>query len=88
MEAFERLVMAHPAVRQCYRVSPGPDLVLVAEAADMPAWTGVVAELFTQQANVRNVKTFFVLRRTKYDTSSLLPSPPEAAATSYRWAPG
>ncbi len=76
VQAYERLVAAHPAVRQCYRVSPGPDLVLIAEAADMSAWTDVVAELFTQQANVRNVKTYFVLRCAKFDTGSLLPQPP------------
>ena len=73
VEAYERLVVSHPAVRQCYRVSPGPDLVLIAEAADLPAWSDVVADLFTQHANVRNVKTFFVLRCARFDTSHLLP---------------
>lgn len=75
VEAFEQLAIAHPAVRQCYRVSPGPDLVLIAVARDMPAWAGVVAELFTQHANVRNVKTFFVLRCAKFDTSVPLAQP-------------
>jgi DNA-binding Lrp family transcriptional regulator len=73
VEAFERLAVAHPAVRQCYRVSPGPDLVILAMANDMAAWSGVVAELFTQHANVRNVKTFFVLHRAKFDTAVVLP---------------
>lgn len=71
--AFEARAVAHPAVQQCYRVSPGPDLVLVMVAADMPAWSRVVAELFTQDANVRNIKTFFVLQRSKFDTSWPLP---------------
>lgn len=75
VEAFERTAAAHPAVRQCYRVSPGPDVVLLAVARDMPAWTAVVAELFTQHANVRNVKTFFVLRCAKFDTAVPLPLP-------------
>lgn len=69
VEAFEQLAIAHPAVRQCYRVSPGPDLVLVAAARDMPAWAAVVADLFTQHANVRNVKTFFILHCAKFDTA-------------------
>lgn len=74
VEAFERVAAQHPAVRQCYRVSPGPDLVLLAEASDMPTWTQVVAALFTQQANVRNVKTFFVLHCAKFDTARALPA--------------
>lgn len=82
VQAFEQLAVAHPAVRQCYRVSPGPDLVLLAEASDMTAWAQVVAELFTQHANVRNLKTFFVLQRAKFDTARVLP-----AAASGR-APG
>lgn len=74
VQAFERRVNAHPAIQQSYRVSPGPDLVLIAVARDMAAWTGVVAELFTQDANVRNVKTFFVLTRGKFDTAWPLPA--------------
>jgi DNA-binding Lrp family transcriptional regulator len=73
VDAFEARVIAHPAVQQAYRVSPGPDLVLMAVARDMSAWTQVVAALFTQDANVRNVKTFFVLKRSKYDTAWPLP---------------
>lgn len=71
--AFEQRVSAHPAVQQSYRVSPGPDLILVAVAKDMAAWSRVVGDLFTQDANVRNVKTFFVLARGKYDTAWPLP---------------
>lgn len=73
VETYEEVASAHPAVLQCYRVSPGPDLVLLAVVRDMPAWSDVVAELFTQQANVRNVKTFFVLRRAKFETAVPLP---------------
>jgi len=75
IEAFEQVAVAHPAVQQCYRVSPGPDVILVATAPDMPAWAAMAAGLFTQQANVRNVKTFFVLRCTKFDTTMPLPDP-------------
>lgn len=71
--AFEERAVAHAAVQQCYRVSPGPDLVLVMVARDMPTWTAVVADLFTQDANVRNLKVFFVLQRAKFDTAWPLP---------------
>jgi DNA-binding Lrp family transcriptional regulator len=75
LEAYEALVAAHPAVQQVYRVSPGPDLVLIAVTRGMAEWSDVVATLFTQQANVRNVKTFFVLRRAKFEPAWPLPQP-------------
>jgi Lrp/AsnC family leucine-responsive transcriptional regulator len=65
--AFEARAVADAAVQQCWRVSPGPDFVLVAWAADMPAFHAFTQRLFTQDANVRNVKTFFALSRAKFD---------------------
>ncbi len=67
LEAFELKVSAHNAVQQCYRVSPGPDFVLVVFALDMPAYLALSESLFTQDANVRNVKTFFSLKRSKFE---------------------
>lgn len=74
LAAFEARAVADPAVRQCHRVSPGPDFVLILQVSGMPAWSDVVDRLFTQDANVRNVKTFFSVRRAKFDTA--LPLPP------------
>jgi Lrp/AsnC family transcriptional regulator, leucine-responsive regulatory protein len=65
--AFEARAVADPAVQQCWRVSPGPDFVLVAWAVDMPAFHAFAQRLFTQDANVRNVKTYFALKRAKFD---------------------
>ena len=67
LAAFEARAVADPAVQQCYRVSPGPDFLLVVWAADMPAYQAVVERLFTQDANVRNVKAFFSLKRAKFE---------------------
>ena len=67
LEAFEARAVTDAAVQQLYRVSPGPDFVLVVFAADMPAYLAVVQRLFTQDANVRNVKTFFSVKRAKFD---------------------
>lgn len=64
--AFEQRAVAEAAVQQCYRVSPGPDLVLVVWVPDMPAYQALVERLFTQDANVRNVKAFFSTRRGKF----------------------
>jgi Lrp/AsnC family transcriptional regulator, leucine-responsive regulatory protein len=65
--AFEARAVADAAVQQCWRVSPGPDFVVVAWAADMPGFHAFTQRLFTQDANVRNVKTFFALKRAKFD---------------------
>jgi len=67
LDAFEARAAAEPGVQQCYRVSPGPDFVLVAWVADMAAWNALVQRLFTQDANVRNVKTYFSVKRAKFE---------------------
>jgi len=63
---FEQHVRDEPAVQQCYRVSPGPDFVLVVAVPDMPAYHALVHRVFTAQANVRNIRTFFSVRRSKF----------------------
>lgn len=69
LDAFEKHAIADPQVQQCWRVSPGPDFVLVVQVHDMPAYHGLAQRLFTQVANVRNVKAFFATHRAKFDTS-------------------
>jgi len=66
LEAFEAKVAGEQAVQQCYRVSPGPDFVLVVHTTDMPGYQALTQRLFTQDANVRNVKTFFSVHRSKF----------------------
>ena len=66
LDQFEARVADSPAVQQCYRVSPGPDFVLVVHAANMPAYQGLTQQLFTSDANVRNVKAFFSVKRSKF----------------------
>jgi DNA-binding Lrp family transcriptional regulator len=58
LDAFEQRVAQDEAVQQCYRVSPGPDFVLVVQARDMPGYLALAQRLFTSDANVRNVKAF------------------------------
>jgi DNA-binding Lrp family transcriptional regulator len=67
LDAFEARVLPEPAVQQCYRVSPGPDFVLVVFCTDMPAYLALAQRLFTSDANVRNIKAFFSLKRAKFD---------------------
>lgn len=68
LDAFEARAVAEDAVQQCWRVSPGPDFVLLAQVADMPQWLLLTQRLFTQDANVRNVRTFFATKRAKFET--------------------
>ena len=72
--------MAEVAVQQCYRVSPGPDFMLVVHTTDMPAYRDLAQRLFTSDANVRNVKAFFSVKRAKFDPR--LPLPPTGEVAS------
>jgi Lrp/AsnC family transcriptional regulator, leucine-responsive regulatory protein len=67
LSAFEQRIKADAAVQQCYRTSPGPDFVLIVHVSDMPAYAALSQRLFTSDANVRNVKTFFSIKRSKFD---------------------
>jgi Lrp/AsnC family transcriptional regulator, leucine-responsive regulatory protein len=66
-QAFEARVAQDAAVQQCYRVSPGPDFVLIVHAQDMPGYLALAQRLFNSDANVRNVKAFFSLHRAKFE---------------------
>ncbi|MVW72613.1 Lrp/AsnC family transcriptional regulator [Bordetella sp. 15P40C-2] len=68
LAAFETAMLNEPAVLQCYRVSTGPDFVVIAQVPDMPAYHALVHRAFTAQANVRNVRTFFSVHRAKFET--------------------
>jgi DNA-binding Lrp family transcriptional regulator len=73
LDAFEQRVAQDDAVQQCYRVSPGPDFVLVVYAQDMPDYLALAQRLFTSDANVRNVKAFFSVKRSKFGARVPLP---------------
>jgi DNA-binding Lrp family transcriptional regulator len=67
LDAFEQRTAADAEVQQLWRVSPGPDFVLVVHCADMPGYLALAQRLFTQDANVRNVKAYFSVKRAKFD---------------------
>lgn len=74
LDALESRLLDEPAVQQCYRVSPGPDFVLVVHTTDMPAYLALSRRLFSADLNVRNVKTYFSLKRSKFDPRLPLPA--------------
>ncbi|MEO8546310.1 MAG: Lrp/AsnC family transcriptional regulator [Betaproteobacteria bacterium] len=79
LDVFEQQVAADDSVQQCYRVSPGPDFVLVIHARDMPDYHAIAQRLFTVDANVRNVKAFFSVKRAKFGARLPLRAAPVAA---------
>lgn len=68
LAAFESAATAEPAVQQCYRVSSGPDFALVTLTRDMADYHALAARLFTQTLAVRNVRTYFSVKRIKFTT--------------------
>ena len=68
LDAFEARAVQDAAVQQCWRVSPGPDFVLVLHTRDMPSYLALSQRLFTGTANVRNVRAFFATHRAKFTT--------------------
>jgi DNA-binding Lrp family transcriptional regulator len=73
LQAFETRAVQEDAVQQCWRVSPGPDFMLVVQLPDMPSYLAFTQKLLTQDANVRNVKAFFSVKRAKFGTEIPLP---------------
>ena len=66
LEAFEQHVAMATEVQQCYRVASGPDFVLIVFVTDMAAYHAFAHRVLTAQANVRNVRSFFAVRRSKF----------------------
>lgn len=69
MALFEARAVADAAVQQCWRVSPGPDFMLVLAVVDMDDYQRVAARLFSATLGVRNVRTFFAVKRAKFETA-------------------
>jgi Lrp/AsnC family leucine-responsive transcriptional regulator len=67
LDAFQARAVAEPAVQQCYRVSPGPDFVLVLQVRDMDAYHAFSHRLLASESNVRNVRAYFSVVRAKFD---------------------
>ncbi len=67
LDAFERHLAAAAEVQQCYRVASGPDFVLVVFVPDVAAYHAFAHRALTAQANVRNVRSFFAVKRSKFE---------------------
>ena len=74
-DAFDALVAVEPAVTQAYRTAPSVDFTLVLTVRDMPAYHALVQRVFTAANNVRNVRSRFVTKRSKFSVAQPLPGP-------------
>jgi len=72
-DAFDALISAEPVVTQAYRTAPSVDFTLVLTVRDMAAYHALVQRLFTAVNNVRNVRSRFVTKRTKFSVTQPLP---------------
>jgi Lrp/AsnC family leucine-responsive transcriptional regulator len=70
---FEERAVLDASVQQCYRVSPGPDFVLIVQVMDMAGYNAFAQRMLSLDANVRNVRTFFSTHRAKFATQIVLP---------------
>jgi Lrp/AsnC family leucine-responsive transcriptional regulator len=76
LAAFESQITSEACVQQCYRVATGPDFVLVVYVPDMAAYHDFVHRALTAAAHVRNVRAFFVVKRSKFEPRLPLPPTP------------
>ncbi|HUH41323.1 MAG TPA: Lrp/AsnC family transcriptional regulator [Castellaniella sp.] len=68
LDAFEAQLLSDAAISQCYRVSSGPDFILIAQLTDMAAYQALARRAFTGDTRVRTVRSFFATARSKFDT--------------------
>jgi Lrp/AsnC family leucine-responsive transcriptional regulator len=65
---FERETIRQVQVQQCYQVSTGPDFILILAIQDMQQYYAFATDHFTSKKSVRNVRAFFSIRRSKFET--------------------
>ncbi|MFN3984764.1 MAG: Lrp/AsnC family transcriptional regulator [Rhodocyclaceae bacterium] len=68
VEEFERAVLAHPEVIECYSTTGDADYILKIVVPDMKAYDSFLHKRIFSIPGVANVRTAVVLREVKYDT--------------------
>ena len=73
LDSFEKKMLAHEQVKQCYFVSGDIDYILVVQMEDMNHYHEFSRRVFSCEENIRSYRSVFCLNRVKYDTSVNLP---------------
>ena len=68
VEEFERAVLAHPEVIECYSTTGDADYILKVVVPDMKAYDAFLQKRIFGIPGVASVRTAVVLREIKYDT--------------------
>lgn len=69
LEVFEKKMLAHEEVKQCYFVSGDLDYILVVQMEDMNHYHAFSRRVFACEGNIRTYRSIFCLSQVKYDTS-------------------
>lgn len=72
LQNFERKILEHPEVLQCYFVSGDTDYLLVLNVSDMNHYNDFARRVFANEANIKMFRSSFCLERIKYETQLLL----------------
>lgn len=65
---FERKMLEHPEVMQCYFVSGDTDYFLILHVEDMQHYNQFSRQIFANEPNIKMFRTSFGLNRIKYST--------------------
>jgi len=68
LQSFERKMLEHPEITQCYFVSGETDYLLVAQLKDMQAYNEFARKVFANEPNIKVFRSSFCLSRIKYST--------------------
>ena len=68
-QQFLARAVAHPAVKQCYRVTGEVDFVLIVVVPDMAAYDRFCDAVLYADANMRKFRTLVSRFRDKFDTA-------------------
>lgn len=73
-QRFLNRAVAAPEVKQCYQVTGECDFVLIVEVPDMDAYDRFCDAVLYADDNMRKFRTLLCRKRSKFDTSALLPA--------------
>jgi Lrp/AsnC family transcriptional regulator, leucine-responsive regulatory protein len=65
---FERKMLEHHEIKQCYFISGDTDYFLIIQVRDMNHYNEFARKIFAKEANIKIFRSSFCLNRVKYDT--------------------
>lgn len=73
LKHFERKVLEHSEIMQCYFVSGDIDYLLIVNVPDMNHYNDFARRVFANEPNIKMFRSSFGLNRIKYETCIRLP---------------